>query len=148
MEDSNPDLETFRQQWRAEVEGKNKVDGNTRKSKPGSNKQHARRQAFDDLPSQKGSRADDHEGHHESQNAGRRLSSNRRVVDPKLENDGGSSRQHSSTEEPKSALEHYEKAVERETQGKLGDSLDLYRKAFKVTYPSALFWEMLMLGTA
>ena len=34
--------------------------------------------------------------------------------------------------EPESALEHYEKAVERETQGQLGDSLDLYRKAFKV----------------
>lgn len=147
MEDSNPDLETFRQQWRAEVEGKNKGDGNIRKSKPGSSKQHARRQAFDDLPAQKGSRADDHEGHHESQNAVRRLSNNRRVVDPKFEK-GESSRQQSSTQEPKSALEHYEKAVERETQGKLGDSLDLYRKAFKVTYPSTLFREMLMLGTA
>lgn len=37
-----------------------------------------------------------------------------------------------STREPKSALEHYEKAVERENQGSLGDSLSLYRKAFKV----------------
>jgi F-box protein 9 len=34
--------------------------------------------------------------------------------------------------EPRSALEHYEKAVERESQGSLGDSLNLYRKAFKV----------------
>lgn len=37
-----------------------------------------------------------------------------------------------STAQPTSALEHYEKAVERETQGSLGDSLQLYRKAFKV----------------
>ena len=35
--------------------------------------------------------------------------------------------------EPSSALEHYEKAVEKETQGSLGDSVNLYRKAFKVS---------------
>ncbi|CAO2656106.1 Nn.00g049090.m01.CDS01 [Neocucurbitaria sp. VM-36] len=34
--------------------------------------------------------------------------------------------------EPTSALEHYEKAVEKETQGSLGDSVNLYRKAFKL----------------
>jgi F-box protein 9 len=35
--------------------------------------------------------------------------------------------------EPNSALEHYEKAVEKEDQGSLGDSVSLYRKAFKVS---------------
>lgn len=35
-------------------------------------------------------------------------------------------------QEPKSALEHYERAVEKESQGSLGDSLNLYRKAYKV----------------
>ena len=34
--------------------------------------------------------------------------------------------------EPSSALEHYEHAVERETQGQLGDSIKHYRRAFKV----------------
>ncbi|KAI5920694.1 hypothetical protein F4810DRAFT_403675 [Camillea tinctor] len=34
--------------------------------------------------------------------------------------------------EPKTALEYYEHAVERETTGKLGDSLQLYRKAFRM----------------
>jgi F-box protein 9 len=38
----------------------------------------------------------------------------------------------SGSKEPKTALDHYEKAVERETQGNLGDSVALYRKAFKV----------------
>ena len=35
-------------------------------------------------------------------------------------------------EEPVSALEHYERAVERETEGNLGDSLNHYRKAYRV----------------
>lgn len=34
--------------------------------------------------------------------------------------------------EPVTALEHYERAVEKETQGQLGDSLKHYRQAFKV----------------
>ena len=34
--------------------------------------------------------------------------------------------------EPKTALDHYERAVERETAGKLGDSVSLYRQAFRV----------------
>lgn len=38
----------------------------------------------------------------------------------------------SSGKEPQSALEHYEKAVEKESLGSLGDSLKLYRRAFKV----------------
>lgn len=37
-----------------------------------------------------------------------------------------------ATREPSSALEHYEQAVERESQGNLGDSLKLYRKAYRV----------------
>ena len=37
-----------------------------------------------------------------------------------------------SIPEPRTALEHFEKAVEREDQGKLGDSLDHYRKAYKL----------------
>ena len=38
----------------------------------------------------------------------------------------------SESKEPVTALEHYEKAVEREAVGKLGESLSLYRKAFRV----------------
>ena len=36
-------------------------------------------------------------------------------------------------EDAHSALEHYERAVEKESLGSLGESVDLYRKAFKVT---------------
>lgn len=38
----------------------------------------------------------------------------------------------SSGIEPSSALEHYERAVERESEGSLGDSLSHYRKAFRL----------------
>lgn len=34
--------------------------------------------------------------------------------------------------EPASALDHFEKAVQKEEEGSLGDSLDLYRKAYRV----------------
>ncbi|KAK8256830.1 hypothetical protein IWZ00DRAFT_500505 [Phyllosticta capitalensis] len=37
-----------------------------------------------------------------------------------------------STKAPESALEHFEEAVKREAQGQLGDSVNLYRKAFKL----------------
>lgn len=37
-----------------------------------------------------------------------------------------------TTKEPKSALEHYERAVEKENQGNLGDSLSHYRKAYRL----------------
>lgn len=37
-----------------------------------------------------------------------------------------------SIKEPETALEHYEKAVERESAGNHGDSIRLYRKAFRV----------------
>ena len=42
---------------------------------------------------------------------------------------GGSSQ---SQDAPQTALEHFEKAVESEAQGKLGESLNLYRQAFRV----------------
>lgn len=37
-----------------------------------------------------------------------------------------------SSKEPVSALDHYEKAVEKESQGNLGDSLSHYRKAYRL----------------
>ena len=39
-----------------------------------------------------------------------------------------------SRAEPTSALEHYERAVEKESQGSLGDSLAHYRKAYKLDF--------------
>lgn len=35
--------------------------------------------------------------------------------------------------EPSSAVEHFERAVQKEQEGSLGDSLQLYRKAYRVS---------------
>ncbi|KAG0136767.1 hypothetical protein HOY82DRAFT_548667 [Tuber indicum] len=40
----------------------------------------------------------------------------------------------SSRADPESALEHYERAVEKESEGSLGESLSLYRKAFRMDH--------------
>ena len=45
---------------------------------------------------------------------------------------GGDRAYPSSRREPRSALDHYELAVERELEGSLGDSLSHYRKAYRV----------------
>lgn len=121
MEDSNSELEQFRQQWRAEVSARNQNDANRgakskapRKPPPiaslSSSKIAPPLKSIDEehitqvLDGYDGST--DKEEHGESSQA--------------------------AGKEPQSALDHYEKAVERESQGSLGDSLNLYRKAFHV----------------
>jgi F-box protein 9 len=46
--------------------------------------------------------------------------------------------------EPRSALEHFETAVEKEAEGNLGDSLSHYRKAYRVS-TFCLGWQSTML---
>lgn len=122
MEESNTELEHFRQQWRAEVTARSQSDGN----KSAQSKAPRRPPPISSLSAKKVSgivkEADDD------------------VEPPKIFGLDGArdvERQYaesskSGAKEPQSALEHYEKAVEREAQGSLGDSLTLYRKAFKV----------------
>jgi F-box protein 9 len=123
MEEPNPELETFRQQWRAEVSARAQADSN-KASKPSKT---ARRpppiaSLSSSLPSKP---VKEDEGH----------------IGPQAFSglDGpGSPEEHTESpmardgKEPQTALDHYEKAVERENQGSLGDSLALYRKAFRV----------------
>ena len=126
MEESNAELESFRQKWREEVSAKSKAGGNhevppTAKS-AGTSK--VRGPGAPRKPSDKASRED--EDHFEP----RDLSELNRSSSSVVPGGGESSKQ--SSREPRSALEYYEKAVEKENQGSLGNSLDLYRKAFKV----------------
>lgn len=134
MDENNPDLETFRKQWQEEVTARSsakehRYSGSTafpQFEKAGASKAKA------PLP-----RSEVHEegaepvhgisaqAYHdlEDKDDARRLG---------IEGPG----QYPSTQtakEPKSALEHYEKAIERENQGNLGDSVSLYRKAFRVS---------------
>jgi F-box protein 9 len=135
MEEPNPELESFRQQWRAEVSARSKPEDSKTQSKgpvtqpstplrkqPGlsrlvkvkalQKRQEGGEDGGDILAGQG-------PGRH-----ARRLSAEKEDIEGFRKKDG--------SREPRSALEHYEKVVERESQGSLGDSLNLYRKAFKV----------------
>jgi F-box protein 9 len=128
------ELESFRQKWREEVSAKAKGKAPapavpTKTSQASSSKSHFSKTNAPEVPS-----------HARQQNVG--------AVDglePVYQDLGG--KQHGRrldetspppiTNEPNSALEHYEKAVEKEDQGSLGDSVSLYRKAFKVSIPQS-----------
>jgi F-box protein 9 len=133
MEESNPELESFRQKWREEVSAKSKAEGNTSTnagpSKSTRRPQAAPRLATDRLATDRvvkpGEDEDDHLHPHSSHGLDG-------ASDGPGDQHGESSGSKTGSREPRSALEHYEKAVEREIQGSLGDSLNLYRKAFKV----------------
>jgi F-box protein 9 len=133
MEESNPDLESFRQQWRAEVSAR---------SKAGPSKAHAK-----EVVAQKPSRKQPRSSRFALQSFPNGEEHNKEGLSNTPTFQGGISHTGESSagiedaenvgnkgksREPRSALEHYERAVEREAQGNLGDSLDLYRKAFRV----------------
>jgi F-box protein 9 len=136
MEESNPELESFRQKWKEEVSARAKSENkNTTSSNagPSTTTSSRRPQPAPRLGKDRAGKSSEYEDE---------------VLEPKIshafENSSGgaptdgfeeSPSSSSRTREPQSALEHYEKAVERESQGSLGDSLTHYRKAFKVCFP-------------
>lgn len=144
-EPSNPELESFRQQWRAEVSAKSKPGDSSahpQKSTQPPSKPSVRRPSI--VPKAPPRPTVDAEGDNEPSDedgelasgapappASFGISSARSAVEKDAEKFSGT-----APKEPESALEHYEKAAEREAQGNLGDSLTHYRKAFRVCSPS------------
>ena len=139
MAEVNPDLESFRQQWKAEVTQK-KTQSNQAATRATQQPSARRRPSI--IPSTArrrpltfetdGPRHEDSISSEDQDKAAHERNKRRTgpladwVDEDLIQEEVGVDRV------PESALEHYEKAVERETQGQLGDSLDLYRKAFKV----------------
>ena len=141
MEESNPELETFRQQWHAEVSARSKLDDSKRNPKinraqPA--KTLRRLSGQSKFSAEKPTRSefldDEESGSIPAFQAFDRHTSGKSVDNDDIEGYGNKT----GSREPRSALEHYEKAVERESQGSLGDSLNLYRKAFKAGRQSPL----------
>ncbi|KAM3086063.1 hypothetical protein ACMFMG_000199 [Clarireedia jacksonii] len=136
MEESNPELESFRQKWREEVIAKSRTGGsNTGQDGRGSNagpSKSSRKPQFAPKPvadkATKSTGDNDDSIEPQASQHFDKLSG-----DDEAQEVGGYVNK-SISKEPRSALEHYEKAVERETQGSLGDSLDLYRKAFRLDH--------------
>lgn len=137
--DAEAELERFREQWRAEVARNKRTDGpsnsTTEESKP-----QRRKDAPSTAPTTGPSTA-----------RRKDLDKFSEDVEPKAYHDlpdreeelklgeEGEVRDRNPVKEPSTALEHYERAVEKETQGQLGDSIQHYRKAFKVGTLSQLF---------
>jgi F-box protein 9 len=143
---SNPELESFREQWRAEVLARQAQQQQQQQqqvspgpaagpSRPapviappaairGKPPKHLQRQQ---LPKQSSSQDDNDEDY---------VPINHSFDEPARPEATSSTDSHNPTSsgnrEPVTALEHFERAVEKEAAGNLGDSLRLYRQAFKV----------------
>ncbi|KAL8930718.1 MAG: hypothetical protein Q9208_000259 [Pyrenodesmia sp. 3 TL-2023] len=133
MDTNNPDLENFRKQWQEEVtarlKGKGRALSRTKPPGPSENVENSTAtvalphsvvpkdepEPIDGISTQAYHDLDDNEN-------GKRLASEPREAQSKSH----------TLHEPQTALEHYEKAIEREDQGNLGDSLKLYRQAFRL----------------
>jgi F-box protein 9 len=123
MSESNSELEAFRQKWREEVTAR--AHGSTKAPSQSTSKGSRQPPQIPIPPINRSQKSRDNEEEEEPQtNLG---GSGRRLSDDEVDESSGI-----RDAEPQSALEHYEKAVERENQGSLGDSLNLYRKAFRV----------------
>lgn len=130
MDSTEAELENFRKQWREEVSAKTKgkkagPERPQKDAQPSSSKQHIPKNIAPEIL-----------GH-----ARHRSIEEVDEVVPHVYSDLGEAKHGrrldetsapAVSKEPRSALEHYEKAVERESAGSLGDSVNLYRKAFKV----------------
>jgi hypothetical protein len=129
MEDSNPELESFRQKWREEVSARSRPEGKkSSSSNAGPSKPSRRPPAAPRLALGRAVKPPEDEEYHVKPQSFQGLDTPSET--PTVEH-GESSNPKTGSREPRSALEHYEKAVEREAQGSLGDSLTHYRKAFK-----------------
>lgn len=131
MED-NAELESFRRQWREEVLRRGNLNA-AEPSQPTPTRPVAPQpRQFPPTRHEASARKEDEEegpvpyDQNEIVQGVDRLSLNKH-------NDEDAFHSRESRAEPTSALEHFERAVEREAEGNLGDSLQLYRKAYRVS---------------
>lgn len=133
-QDANPELESFREQWRAEVRARNTA--------PAAEQQQQQQQGSTFIREEK-PRAKDpepprppHLGPGKPPRIDDKDDDDDDYVQSRAFDDAEptqSARQDDKQRgEPVTAMDHYERAVEKEAAGSLGDSLSLYRKAFRV----------------
>jgi len=122
-EDDLKELESFRQQWKAEVSSKARAaQGDAKTSGPSASSESSNQTTQARTTAIGPPRL-------------RRLSSTTKDKGKAVyipDDDDIEHFRRKTDIQPTSALEHYERAVEEETQGSLGESLKYYRKAFKV----------------
>ncbi|KAK3335419.1 hypothetical protein B0T19DRAFT_350329 [Cercophora scortea] len=135
--ESNPELESFRERWKAEVRAKKPTS--TAAPAPGPSSSPALATALKALHKPPTAPAKKQVHPPADQDEDDDFAPPPPVFDqPGTAPDSASSAQHgeslstSAGKKPVSALEYYEQAVEREVVGRMGDSLTLYRKAFRM----------------
>jgi F-box protein 9 len=132
--EENPELNAFRRQWREEVTRRNQSTVTSRQTQPTASQNLPARTTshVDHLPPTKheaASRKDDVEEEDLGRDYGEFVQRTEGLTLRSADDDGF---QRVAQKEPRSALEHFEKAVEKEAEGSLGDSLAHYRKAYRV----------------
>jgi F-box protein 9 len=128
MED-NAELNALRRQWREEVSRRNKASS----SKQNDASSQLAGSHLDKLPPTRHEAADRKEEVEEDLGRGYEEIVERTEQHLTLRTaDEEDTFQRVPQKEPRSALEHFEKAVEKEAEGSLGDSLAHYRKAYRV----------------
>lgn len=138
--ENEAELNAFRQRWREEVQSRNKAP-QAQRSPERSRPQQRRRSTVHTRPAAAGpapvKKLDEFESEELPPKPYHDLPDKEEAL--KLGVEGQEHERAKLFQEPSSALEHYEKAVEKESHGQLGDSLHHYRKAFKVGhFPSIL----------
>lgn len=134
-EEANSELETFRKEWQEEVTARSKSSSSNQGNKfarpPGPPKRGS--SAVKPKPStHSGPFIIDDEAHGTLEPQGYQDLEDKDEA-RKLGGEGKDNHpSNCASREPSSALEHYEQAVERESQGNLGESLKLYRRAYRV----------------
>lgn len=145
VQDVNPELESFREQWRAEVRARHpsaaaeaqtqiQASSSSHNETPRPSAPRTSRLAHFTAGKPRIAVADADEEYVQA-----------RAFD-EAEPTQIAQKEEKENAEPVTALEHYERAVEKEAQGSLGDSLSLYRKAFRVRH-RPLHIQLLSKGT-
>jgi F-box protein 9 len=120
------ELEQFRQQWKAEVQAKSQRNQPASKAQapgPGQpSKSRTVQKSKANLPLL----------HHDDEAERSFPDIEEKELGRKIGDSSYGTKSSSQPSEPKTALEYYERGAENEGQGRLGESLSDYRKAFKV----------------
>ena len=137
--ENEAELEAFRRRWREEVQSRNK-NPQTQESPERVKPQQRRKSTVQaskpvvHASSSSAKKADEVDYDHFVPEPYHDLPNKDDALKLGVDGQGQEQQRAKALNEPRSALEHYEKAVEKEGHGQLGDSLNHYRKAFKVGF--------------
>lgn len=135
-ENTAEELERFRQQWQEEVVARSKGAASSSKSARPARPARPPHRSSGATQTERAAAPIFHKPYREPEEGEESGEDDYHDLEDKDEarklGEAGEGIHPSSRGEPSSALEHYERAVERESVGSLGDSLNHYRKAFRV----------------